>query len=95
LEKTDLKILRSLEDELKLKIFSNEFRIVSELYQRGPTESLRLRELTKNSISAHNIYLKRLYEKNIIDFVRDKSDKRKKLYKISDDFNDSIIFKYF
>jgi hypothetical protein len=86
----DITYIYNLEKFIKVKIFTNEFRIISKLFEIGPTESLKLRDLTGNSISAHNIYLRKLTELKIIDFVKDGHDKRKKYYKISDRFADEI-----
>jgi DNA-binding MarR family transcriptional regulator len=86
----DINYINNLEKLLKIKIYSNEFRIISKLFEIGPTESLKLRELTGNSISAHNIYLRKLMELKMIDFVKDDNDKRKKYYRISDQFADKI-----
>jgi DNA-binding MarR family transcriptional regulator len=90
LKNLDINYINNLEKFIKIKILSNEFRIISKLFEIGPTESLKLRELTGNSISAHNIYLKKLTELKMIDFIKDDDDQRKKLYKISDQFAEEI-----
>ena len=74
-----------------IKCLHNELRIIQEILKNGPIASLELMKKTGRSISGHNNDLKRLIDIGALDLKILQSDKRKRIYDISDDIRTKIF----
>lgn len=73
-----------------VKSIHNELKILSEISEFGPLESMKILENTGSSISGHNTDIKRLIGLNVIKLIKDSFDKRKRIYTIDDKFRKII-----
>lgn len=73
-----------------VKSIHNELKILSEISQFGPLESMKILKNTGSSISGHNADIKRLVGLNVIKLIKHSFDKRKKIYTIDDKFRKII-----
>lgn len=73
-----------------VKSIHNELKILSEILKYGPLESMKILENTGSSISGHNTDIQRLVGLNIIILVENLSDKRKRIYTITDNVRQII-----
>lgn len=74
----------------RVKSIHNELKILSEISQFGPLESMKILENTGSSISGHNTDIKRLIGLNVIKLIKNSFDKRKRIYTIDDHIKEII-----
>ena len=68
-----------------IKCLHNEIRIIYELAAYGPLPSFEIMRRTGRSMSAHNVDLQKLLQTNVLFEKQCDTDKRKKLFDLSDD----------
>ena len=74
----------------QVKSIHNELKILSEILQFGPLESMKILENTGSSISGHNTDIKRLVGLNVIKLIKNSFDKRKRIYTIDNHIREII-----
>ena len=73
------------QSDTNIKCLHNEVRIIYELATNGPLPSLEIMRRTGRSISAHNVDIQKLLQTNVLFAKQCDTDKRKKLFDLSDD----------
>jgi hypothetical protein len=68
-----------------IKCLHNEIRIIYELAAYGPLPSFEIMRRTGRSMSAHNVDIQKLLQTNALFAKQCDTDKRKKLFDLSDD----------
>jgi DNA-binding MarR family transcriptional regulator len=82
----------NFEKNTNVRCIYNELKIVFELSVSGPLGSMEILKKTGASISGHNADIKRLCALNVIEILDISSDKRKRLYFITDKSKKFINF---
>lgn len=82
-------MIKQISDLLKfqeitnVRCVHNELKILFEIANNGPSESMKIMKNTGSSLSGHNQDMKRLSALKIIDLEDSNIDKRKRIYKLS------------
>lgn len=87
----EIRKILDFQNSTNIKCLHNELRIIKEILENGPLPSLDLMKKTGRSISGHNQDLKRLLDIEVLKMKNSKSDKRKRIYDISDDIKMKLI----
>lgn len=85
-----ISFVKTFEKISKVKSLHNEILIVHLLYEQGPLPSLRIMHETGRSISGHNADMKRLLSLGMITVAESKTDKRQRIFGLSDKALDLI-----
>lgn len=83
--------LLNIQKKTKIKVFHNELLIANCLSINGPMASMDILRETGRSVSAHNEDMKRLMQLGIIKYSVCSTDKRRRLYELTEDFKNAII----
>ncbi len=87
---SEIKKILNFQDSTNIKCLHNELIIIKEILENGPLPSLDLMKKTGRSISGHNQDLKRLVDIGALNVQISESDKRKRIYDISENLIDKF-----
>lgn len=79
-----VELLNSIEVEYGIKCIHNEINILSLLLDRGKVPSLEIFSHSRRSLAGHNADLRRLISNDLIHVSNGTSDKRERLYELTD-----------
>ena len=79
-----VEILNTIESDHGIKCVHNEINILSILFERGPVPSLEIYARSRRSLAGHNSDLRRLASNGWIQFSNGTTDKRERLYELTE-----------
>ena len=79
-----VELLNSIEVEYGIKCIHNEINILRLLLDRGKVPSLEIFSQSRRSLAGHNADLRRLISNGLIHVSNGTSDKRERLYELTD-----------